>query len=103
MEGVVAFAHAYRLGSPIEADTTLGPVVRTSAADWIRRQVADASARGARQLVDETRFAASRAGTPYLAPQVLVDVDHSIPFMREESFGPAVGIMRSSVWSPFDR
>ena len=96
VEGVVAFAHAYRLGSPIEADTTLGPVVRTSAADWIRRQVADATARGARQLVDESRFAASRAGTPYLAPQVLVDVDHSMPFMREESFGPAVGIMRVS-------
>jgi acyl-CoA reductase-like NAD-dependent aldehyde dehydrogenase len=94
VDGVVAFAHAYRLGSPIDPDTTLGPVVRTSAADWIRRQVADAVQRGARQLVDESRFAMSRAGTPYLAPQVLVDVDHSMPFMREESFGPAVGIVR---------
>jgi acyl-CoA reductase-like NAD-dependent aldehyde dehydrogenase len=94
VEGVVAFAHAYRLGSPIDPDTTLGPVVRTSAADWIRRQVADSTARGARQLVDESRFAANQVGTPYLAPQVLVDVDHSMPFMREESFGPAVGIMR---------
>lgn len=96
VEGVVAFAHAYQLGSPIDPSTTLGPVVRTSAADWIRGQVADTVRRGARQLVEQSRFAASQAGTPYLAPQVLVDVDHSMPFMREESFGPAVGIMRVS-------
>ena len=39
-------------------------------------------------------FPASAPGTPYLAPQVLVDVDHSMPIMREETFGPAVGIMK---------
>lgn len=94
VDGVVTFAHAYRLGSPLDPGTTLGPVVRASAADAIRAQVADAVRRGARQLVDETRFHLSRPGTPYLAPQVLVDVDHTMPFMREESFGPAVGIVR---------
>jgi hypothetical protein len=96
VEGIVAFAHAYRQGSPIDPSTSLGPVVRASAADWIRAQVADSVRRGARQLVDESRFDMSRPGTAYLAPQVLVDVDHSMPFMREESFGPAVGIMRVS-------
>jgi acyl-CoA reductase-like NAD-dependent aldehyde dehydrogenase len=94
VEGVVAFAQAYTLGSPIDPATTLGPVVRASAADWIRGQVAQAQRLGARQLVDESRFALNQPGTPYLAPQVLVDVDHSMPFMREESFGPAVGIVR---------
>jgi len=94
VDGVVAFAQAYTLGSPIDPATTLGPVVRASAADWIRDQVAAAKRLGARQLVDESRFALNQPGTPYLAPQVLVDVDHSMPFMREESFGPAVGIMR---------
>ena len=84
----------YRLGSPLDPETTLGPVVRTSAAEAVRSQVRDAISRGARQLINESLFAASAPGTPYLAPQVLVDVDHSMPIMREETFGPAVGIMR---------
>jgi acyl-CoA reductase-like NAD-dependent aldehyde dehydrogenase len=93
VEGVVALTEQYRLGSPLDEATTLGPVVRTSAADQVRRQVAGAIASGARQIVDSRRFPESKPGTPYLAPQVLVDVDHSMPFMREETFGPAVGIM----------
>jgi acyl-CoA reductase-like NAD-dependent aldehyde dehydrogenase len=51
-------------------------------------------AQGAKQLIDEASFEASTPGTPYLAPQVLVDVDHSMAIMREASFGPAVGIMK---------
>jgi acyl-CoA reductase-like NAD-dependent aldehyde dehydrogenase len=82
------------LGSPLDPQTTIGPVVRTSAAEAVRAQVRDAVARGARPLIEEAAFAASAAGTPYLAPQVLVDVDHSMPIMREETFGPAVGIMK---------
>ena len=92
--GVVELTNKYRLGSPLDPQTTLGPVVRTSAADAVRAQVKEAVARGARQLIDETRFAAGAPGTPYLAPQVLVDVDHSMAIMREETFGPAVGIMK---------
>jgi len=92
--GVVELTHKYRLGSPLDPDTSLGPVVRTAAADAVREQVRDALKRGARQLVDESRFAANAPGTPYLAPQVLVDVDHSMSIMREETFGPAVGIMK---------
>ena len=92
--GVVDLARQYRLGSPLDPETTLGPVVRTAAADAVRAQVQDAVTRGARQLVEEAAFGASRAGTPYLAPQVLVGVDHSMPIMRQETFGPAVGIMR---------
>ena len=93
VDGVVALTHQYILGSPLDPDTTLGPVVRTAAARAVRDQVKDAVSRGARQLIDEKRFAASDAATPYLAPQVLIGVDHSMPFMREETFGPAVGIM----------
>jgi len=91
--GVVDLTKQYRLGSPLDAETTLGPVVRTAAAEAVRSQVRDALARGARQLIDESSFPASAPGTPYLAPQVLVNVDHSMPIMREETFGPAVGIM----------
>src|SRR3984957_14764163 len=94
VSGVVELTKQYRLGSPLDPETTLGPMVRTAAADAVRAQVRDAVGRGASQLIDETLFAASARGTPYLAPQVLVGVDHSMPIMREETFGPAVGIMK---------
>jgi acyl-CoA reductase-like NAD-dependent aldehyde dehydrogenase len=94
VSGIVALTKQYRLGSPLDPDTTIGPVVRTAAAAAVRAQVNDAVARGARQLIEETRFSASAPGTPYLAPQVLVGVDHSMSIMRAETFGPAVGIMK---------
>ncbi|HMK84882.1 MAG TPA: aldehyde dehydrogenase family protein [Steroidobacteraceae bacterium] len=94
VDGVVELTKRYRLGSPLDPDTSLGPVVRTAAADAVRAQVRSAIAQGAQQLIDEQDFPASSPGTPYLAPQVLVDVDHSMAIMREETFGPAVGIMR---------
>ena len=93
VDGVVELTRKYRLGSPLDPETTIGPVVRAAAADAVRLQVQEAVGRGARQLIDEKVFASSSFGTPYLAPQVLVDVDHTMPIMREETFGPAVGIM----------
>jgi acyl-CoA reductase-like NAD-dependent aldehyde dehydrogenase len=92
--GVVDLTQKYRLGSPLDTETTLGPMVRTTAAEAVRSQVRDAQSQGARQLIDQALFAASLPGTPYLAPQVLIDVDHSMRIMREETFGPAVGIMK---------
>jgi len=96
VEGVVELTHRYRLGSPLDPDATLGPVVRAAAADAVRSQVDAAVAQGARQLIDRKRFPRDERGTPYLAPQVLVDVDHSCAIMREETFGPVVGIMKVS-------
>jgi len=92
--GVVDLTRQYRLGSPVDPQTTIGPVVRTAAAEAVRSQVREAVAAGARQLIDPAWFAAAEPGTPYLAPQVLVGVDHSMGIMREETFGPAVGIMK---------
>jgi acyl-CoA reductase-like NAD-dependent aldehyde dehydrogenase len=83
----------YRLGHPLDPAVTLGPMVRAEAADFVRGQVREAVSAGARALVDPARFPADREATPYLAPQLLVDVDHSMRVMREESFGPVVGIM----------
>ena len=94
--GVVELVGAYRLGRPDDPDTNLGPLVKTSAADFVRGQIDDALAAGARGLVDPAGFAANAAGTPYLAPQLLVDVDHSMRVMTEETFGPVMGIMRVS-------
>jgi len=96
VEGYAETARAYRLGNPLDGDTNLGPMVRASAADFVRAQTAEAVAKGARALIDSAAFAMDKAGTPYLAPQVLVDVDHSMRVMTEESFGPVVGLMKVS-------
>jgi len=94
VDGFVALTREYRLGNPLAADTTLGPMVRTGAADFVRAQTAEAVRQGARSLVDPREFPAGKDGTPYVAPQVLVDVNHQMRVMTEETFGPVVGIMR---------
>ncbi|MDJ0946910.1 MAG: aldehyde dehydrogenase family protein [Kiloniellales bacterium] len=94
VEGFVEAARSYKLGNPLHPDTNLGPMVRAKAADFVRGQVAEAVAEGARALIDPSEFPADREGSPYLAPQVLVEVDHAMRIMREESFGPVVGIMK---------
>jgi acyl-CoA reductase-like NAD-dependent aldehyde dehydrogenase len=93
VEAFVAQVAQYRLGDPLDPATTLGPMARARAADFVREQIAEAVASGARALVDPRAFPADRPGTPYLAPQVLVDVTHGMRVMSEESFGPVVGIM----------
>src|SRR2546428_8418205 len=68
-------------------------MVRTSAADFVRSQIAEAVAQGARAVIAPGEFPADQAGTPYLAPQVLTDVNHRMRVMPGEPFGPAVGVM----------
>jgi len=58
--------------------------------------VAACVAKGARAALDERHFSASRSGTAYLAPQLLLDVDHGMGVMREEIFGPVAGVMKVS-------
>jgi acyl-CoA reductase-like NAD-dependent aldehyde dehydrogenase len=94
VEGFVALTQQYRLGNPLDRETTLGPLVRVDAADNVRKQIAEAVSMGAKALIDSARFPAIRPGTPYVAPQVLTNVDHRMQIMTEETFGPAVGIMR---------
>ena len=94
VEKAAGLVSQYRLGSPIDTETNLGPMVRASSAAFVRGQIADAIRDGAKALIDPSKFAANKEGTPYLAPQVLINVDHSMRVMSEESFGPVVGIMK---------
>ncbi len=93
VDGVVALVRDYRLGRPDDASVNLGPLVKSAAADFVRAQVDEALAAGASALIDPADFAADRKGTPYLAPQVLTGVEHSMRVMSEETFGPVVPIM----------
>jgi len=93
VEGFVALTRKYRLGNPLDPGTTLGPMVRASAAAFVRDQIAEAVGQGARSVIDPIEFPAAHEGTPYVAPQVLLDVDHRMRVMTEETFGPVVGLM----------
>ncbi len=94
LDAFVAATERYVLADPLDPATTLGPMARTAFAETVRAQTAEAVAKGARCAIDPALFPASKAGTPYLMPQVLTGVDHSMTVMREESFGPVVGVMK---------
>jgi acyl-CoA reductase-like NAD-dependent aldehyde dehydrogenase len=93
VEKAVAWVKTLKLGNPFDATSTLGPMANKRFAAVVRSQIADAIKAGAKPLIDPALFPADDGGT-YLAPQILVNVDHSMRVMMEESFGPVVGIMK---------
>jgi len=93
VEKSVAWVKALKLGNPFDAESTLGPMANKRFAAVVRAQIAEAVAAGAKALIDPALFPADDGGA-YLAPQILVNVDHSMRVMMEESFGPVVGIMK---------
>ena len=92
IEKAVSIVNGYRLGNPLDPETTLGPMAHERFSALVRAQTDDAVSRGARALIDPAAFPANNGA--YLMPQILIDVDHTMPVMREESFGPVVGIMK---------
>ncbi|MFP8967470.1 aldehyde dehydrogenase family protein [Pokkaliibacter sp. CJK22405] len=96
VEKAVALVKTYKLGRSDDPETTLGPVVKASAADFVRGQIREAIEQGAVAHIDAALFPMDKEGTPYLAPQVLTHVDHTMRVMTEESFGPVVGIQKVS-------
>jgi len=86
----------YKLGDPTQPDTNLGPVVSLASAQRIRKQVSDAVNAGAKALIPDDLFPAAHPGTTYVTPQVLVNVNHTMDVMMEETFGPVVGIQKVS-------
>ncbi len=93
VEGFVDLTRKYVVGNPLEQETSLGPLVRGSAADAVRSQIAEARRKGATPLIN-MKVEGDQPGSPYLAPEVLTNVNHQMEVMREESFGPVVGIMK---------
>ena len=90
VQKAVALVNTYVLGNPLETGTTIGPMANIRFAKEVRAQIDEAVADGATAHV--AAFAADDGGA-YLTPQVLTDVTHKMRVMRDESFGPVVGIM----------
>ncbi|MGD1884668.1 MAG: aldehyde dehydrogenase family protein [Paracoccaceae bacterium] len=91
VEKAVEIVNNYVLGNPLDSETTLGPMAQPRFADLVREQTKDAISAGARACIDPAHF--PNDGGAYLMPQILVNVTHQMDVMREESFGPVVGIM----------
>jgi acyl-CoA reductase-like NAD-dependent aldehyde dehydrogenase len=94
LERAVALTNQYRLGNPTDPNVNLGPVVTAKAAAFIRAQVDEAISQGADALIQPQNFPADELGSPYMAPQILINVTHEMRVMTEETFGPVVGIMK---------
>ncbi len=92
--GFCDLVRGYVLGDPLDEATTLGPMVNAGAADFVRGQIDSAVKAGARAHIDMSAFERDKPGTPYLAPQVLTNVNHQMSVMHDESFGPVIGIMK---------
>ncbi len=93
VDGFIAESKNWTLGNPTDASTVMGPMAQARFADFIREQKAEALRKGATAHLN-TKDERDVAGSPYLPVEVLTNVDHQMSVMREESFGPVVGIMK---------
>jgi len=90
LKKAISIVSNYKLGNPLDMDTTLGPMANIRFANHVRDQISDALKKGA--IAHISTFQEDDGGV-YLTPQILTNVDHSMKVMTEESFGPVVGIM----------
>ena len=93
VEGFVDLTKKYVVGNPLDAETTIGPMARASFADHVRNHNDEALRKGAKPHI-EMKVENDGRGSPYIAPEVLTNVNHQMAVMREETFGPVVGIMK---------
>ncbi len=93
VERFIDVARGWTLGNPLDPETVVGPMARPNFADLVREQREEALRKGASAHLN-TRHALDQPGSPYLAPEVLTNVNHQMAVMCEESFGPIVGIMK---------
>lgn len=93
VEKIIQTVQGFNLGDPTDADTYLGPLSRKPQLSVIAQQLQDAVAKGA-----QVRCGGQPVDRPgwYFAPTVLTDVTHEMTVMREETFGPVIGIQRVS-------
>ncbi len=91
VKAFVREVEGFKIGDPAAETTYIGPITRAPQVDVLERQVADAVSKGAKAVVGGTRI--QQPGN-WFSPAVLTDVDHSMELMREESFGPIIGIQK---------
>jgi acyl-CoA reductase-like NAD-dependent aldehyde dehydrogenase len=90
-EKFLAAVQGFKIGDPRDEATYIGPLTRPQQMQVLEEQIADAVKKGAKVLCGGKR----RSGPGnYFEPTVLVNVNHSMLLMKEESFGPIIGLMQ---------
>jgi acyl-CoA reductase-like NAD-dependent aldehyde dehydrogenase len=90
VDAFVAEVKGYARGDPADDKTYIGPLTRAPQVKVLEAQVRDARKKGAKVLAGGERI---KGKGNWFAPTVLVDVNHSMAVMRDESFGPVIGLM----------
>ena len=93
VDAFVKEVQSWKIGNPLEGGVYIGAISRPSQLAFLEQQVADAIAKGATLLTGGKRI---EGDGYFFEPTVLTNVDHSMSLMREESFGPIIGIMKVS-------
>jgi acyl-CoA reductase-like NAD-dependent aldehyde dehydrogenase len=93
VDGFVEVSRGWTLGNPLEPDTVVGPMAQGRFADVVREHTSEALRKGATAHLNR-KHERDAPGSPYIAPEVLTGVNHQMAVMREETFGPVVGIMK---------
>ncbi len=91
VDAFVAEVEGFRVGDPLDEKTYIGPITRRPQLEVLQKQVTDAKRRGANLLTGGNVI--KRAGN-WFEPTVLTEVDHRMSLMRDESFGPVIGIQK---------
>ena len=91
VDAFVKEVQSWKIGNPLEGGVYIGAISRPSQLEFLEQQVADAIAKGATLLTGGKRI---EGDGYFFEPTVLTNVDHSMSLMREESFGPIIGIMK---------
>ena len=91
VDAFVKEVQSWKIGNPLEGGVYIGAISRPSQLAFLEQQVADAIAKGATLLTGGKRI---EGDGYFFEPTVLTNVDHSMSLMREESFGPIIGIMK---------
>lgn len=91
VDAFVETVRGYRIGDPLAEDTYIGAITRAPQLEVLAAQVEDAQRRGAKLLLGGK---ALPGPGNWFEPTVLTQVDHGMELMREESFGPVIGIQK---------
>ncbi len=91
IENMLAEIRSWKTGAPGDPGVYIGPLTRRQQPAFLEAQVQDAIDKGAVVLTGGHRL--SQRGY-YFEPTLLVNVDHSMDVMKEETFGPVIGVMK---------
>jgi len=93
IDAFVETVKGFKVGDPLDESTYIGPLTRKAQISVLDTQVKDALSKGAKVLVGGKGI---RGKGAFYEPTVIVDVNHEMSVMKEESFGPIIGIQKVS-------